>query len=109
MAETFSMVATAVTATSTVTLIDSGFAAINVVRALNVYNAHTSNTAAVTIAITRITTATEYTLAAFSQVTCQETIQALPQPLVLNANDTLRVRCNPVDSVHVVASYLKIE
>jgi hypothetical protein len=109
MPETFSMVATAVTATAAVTLIDSGFASINLVRSLTIHNQHTANTASVTVSVTRLSTANEYTVVAFTQVTAQQSIQAIAQPLVLNNNDTLRVTCDPVDEVHAVASYLRID
>jgi len=103
------MAATAVTATSAVTILDAGFGTIKLVRSLNICNIHTANTAAVTVSVTRITTASEFTLSVFTQVTCQESIAVLTGPIVLNNNDTLRIKCNPVDSVHVVASYLNID
>lgn len=108
MPETFSMVATAVTATSAVTLIDSSFASINVVRSLNVCNVHTANTAAVTISVTRLSTASEFKVSVYTQVTCQQSVQVLTQPIVLNNFDTLRITCDPVDEVHAVVSYLRI-
>jgi hypothetical protein len=109
MAETFAMVATAVTATNAVTIIDSSFASINLIRSIYLHNAHTSNTAALTVSVSRLSTNDIYVVAAYTQVASQQTIQVLPEPLVLNNNDTLRVTCDPVDSVNVVASYLKID
>jgi len=109
MAETFSMAATAVTATSAVTILDASFASIHLVRNLNVCNIHTANTAAITVSVTRLSTANEYVHSMYTQVTCQQSISVLSQPLVLNNNDTLRVTCDPVDEVHVIASFLKID
>lgn len=108
MAETFAMVATAVTATSAVTLIGANFSAVHVVRSLNICNVHTASTAAATVIVTRTNTATRFTVSVFTQVTCQESIEVLTQPLVLNNSDTLQISCNPVTEVHAVASFLRI-
>lgn len=109
MAETFSMVATAVTATNVVTILDAGFASIKLLRSINICNVHTANTAAATVSVTLTNTATEFTVAAYTQVDSQQRLEVLSQPLVLNNYDTLRIACDPVDSVHVVASYLDID
>jgi hypothetical protein len=108
MADSFEMVATAVTATNAVTMLSLGSTARSVVRSLNLYNAHTANTAAIVVSVTRGSTAAEYTLVNYTQVTCQQSIQALSQPVVLNPLDSLRVKCDPVDSVDVVVSHLRI-
>ena len=108
MAETFAMAATAVTATNAVTLISSSSSTIHVVRSLNLCNVHTARTAAATVVVTRSNTATRFTVSVFTQVTCQESIEVLAQPLVLNNSDTLQISCNPVTEVHAVASFLRI-
>ena len=108
MPDIFMMTATAVTATSTVTLISSGPNARNLVRSIQIHNNHSANTAAVTISVTRGSTAAAFTIVRYTQVDAYETLQPLSQPLVLGLNDTLRVSANPVSDVHVVASHLEI-
>lgn len=108
MPDVFLMSATAVTATATVTIIDSGASSRNLVRSIQISNNHSANTAAVTITVTRGSTAAEYTLVRYTQVDAYQSLQPLTQPLVIGLNDTLRVKANPVDDVHVVASHLQI-
>lgn len=108
MAESFHMIATAVTATATVTLLSPGPTTIGIVRSLSIHNNHTANTASVSIVVTDINTAVEYVVSAYTQVTCQQTINVLPQSLVIGNDDTLRIKGDPVDDVHVVVSYLRI-
>jgi len=108
MAETFAMVATAVTATNAVTLINMNFSAVHLVRSLRLFNFDTANTAAVSVVVTRGDTASRFTVSAFTQVTCQQSIEVFPNPLVLNASDTLQVECDPVTEVHAVVSFLRI-
>jgi hypothetical protein len=108
MADEFIMVATAVTSTNTVTVLSPGAAAVALVRSLTLHNNHTANTAAITVVVTDINTATEYVIEAFTQVTCKQTIHVLSQPLVVGQSDTLRIKADPVDDVHVVTSYLRI-
>jgi hypothetical protein len=108
MAEIFAMVATAVTATSAVTIINSNLSAIHVLRSLTVCNVHTANTAAASILVTRGNTNSQFTVSVYTQVTCQQSIEVLSQPLVLNSSDTLKIACDPVDEVHAIASFLRI-
>lgn len=108
MADAFAMVATAVTATNAVTLIQSSISFTNIIRALSFVNIHTANTSAVTISVTSGSTASELKFAIYTQVTCQQSISVLDQPLVLNPSDTLRITCNPVNEVHAFVSYLRI-
>ena len=103
------MTATAVTATATVTLVANGDAEISMIRSVRLYNVHTANTAAASVIVSSPGTATEYIVARFTQLTCQQSVESLEQPLVLNPYDTLKVACNPVHEVHVVASYLRID
>jgi hypothetical protein len=109
MAEKFAMIATAVTATSAVTILNAGFASIKLLRSINICNVHTANTAAATVSVTLTNTAAEYVVSAYTQVSSQQSIEVLSQPLVLNNFDTLRIKCDPVDEIHIVASYLDIE
>ena len=109
MPDIFMMTATAVTATATVTLIASApSTSRHLVRSLFIHNNHSANTAAVTISVTRGSTAAAFTIVRYTQVDAHETMQALDQPLVLGLNDTLRVSANPVNDVHVVASHLEM-
>lgn len=107
MADVFVMTATAVTSTATVTLINSGSNSRNLVRAIQIHNNHSANTAAVTISVTRGST-TPFTVVRYTQVDSYQSLQPLSQPLVLGLNDTLQVTADPVDDVHVVASHLEI-
>lgn len=108
MADTFHMVAAAITATSTVTVLSPGPTSVAIVRSLSLHNNHTANTAAITVLVTNVNTTPEYVVAIATQVSCQETIQVFSQPLVIGNDDTLRVKGNPVNDVHVVLSYLRI-
>lgn len=108
MPDLFVMTATAVTATATVTLVNSGSNARNVVRSIQIHNNHSANTAAVTIYVTRGSTATAFTIVRYTQVDAYESLQPLSQPLVLGLNDTLLVSANPVNDVHIVVSRLEI-
>jgi hypothetical protein len=108
MAEAFAMVATAVTATNSVTMIGMNFSAVHVVRSLRLTNVHTASTAAITVVVTKGNTASRFTFAAFTQVTCQQSIEALPNALVLGSSDTLQLECNPVTQVDAIISFLRI-
>lgn len=108
MADVFVMSATALTATATVTLINSGSNARHLVRSIQIHNNHSANTAAVTISVTRGSTAAAFTIVRYTQVDAHQSLQPLSQPLVLGLNDTLRVAGDPVNDVHVVASHLEI-
>ena len=108
MSDIFLMTATAITSTATLTIINSGANARNLVRSIQIHNNHSANTAAVTISVTRGSTAAVFTIVRYTQVEAFETLQPLSQPLVLGLNDTLRVSANPVNDVHVVASHLQI-
>lgn len=109
MPDFFTMFATAVTSTSAVSLVTNGATEIAVVRSVTIYNAHTANTASVSVLVSTPGTAAQYVVSRFTQLTCQESTQALSQPVVLNASDSLAVKCEPAGEVHAVASFLRMQ
>jgi hypothetical protein len=108
MAEQFAMTATAITATNAVTVLQAGFGNLDLVRSINLFNVHTANTTSIRVTVTRQSTASEFVFSMHTQVASLQRIEVLDQPLVLNANDSLRVACDPVDEVHVVTSHLAV-
>lgn len=108
MADSFHMVAAAITSTSTVTMLSPGPTSVAIVRSLSIHNNHTASTAAVTVVVTNLYTTSEYVVALATQVSCQQTINVFTQPIIVGNDDTLRIKADPAGDVHAVLSYLRI-
>jgi len=108
MANTFAMYATAITATNTVTLISLGTAATALVRSVTLCNVHTASTASMDVFINQGTSTDAIYVSRYSQVASQQTLHVLPEPIVLNAGDSLKASGAVVSLVHVVASVMKV-
>jgi len=108
LANTFAMYATAITATNAVTLVSLGTSATALVRSLTLCNAHTASTASMDVFINKGTNTDAIYLSRYTQVASQQTLHVLPEPIVLDAGDSLKASGAVVSLVHAVASVMKI-
>ena len=108
MPNTFLMFATAITNTSTVTLVSLGTAATALVRSVTLCNAHTASTASMDIFVNKGTSTDAIYVTRYTQLTAMQTVHVLPEPIVLDAGDSLKAAGAVVANVHVVSSVMKI-
>lgn len=108
MPNTFSMFATAITTTNTVTLVALGTAATALVRSVSLCNAHTASTASMDIFVNKGTNTDAIYVGRYTQLTAMQTVHVLPEPIVLDAGDSLKAAGAVVANVHAVASVMKI-
>ena len=108
MANTFAMYATAITATNTVTLVSLGTATTALVRSVTLCNAHTASTASMDVFVNKGTVTDAIYVSRYTQITAQQTVHVLPEPIVLDAGDSLKLSGASVANVHAVASVMKI-
>jgi hypothetical protein len=109
MPEIFRVVATAVGTTNTLNVLNFGPTSSAIVRLLTVCNTHTSQTASISIQVAKqANTNVSYVMFAYTQVSAQQTVTPLSEPLTLEAGDVLQVKSDSSASFHVVASALQI-
>jgi hypothetical protein len=108
MASVFQMHAARMTATNEVTLLNLGLANTAVVRSLTLTNADTAATAAVDLYLTIGTATDAFYVQRYTQLTANQTVQAMQGPLVLNGGDQLKLSGGTVSDLHVIASVLKV-
>lgn len=108
MPNTFAMYATTITSTNTITLVNLGSAATALVRSVTLCNAHTASTASMDVFVNKVANTASIFISRFTLITAQQTVHVLPEPIVLEAGDTLKVAGAVVANVHAVSSVMKI-
>lgn len=108
MPDLFRVVATAVTTTNAVNVLAFDTGSTAVIRFMTICNTHTANTASVDVQLVKASaTNTPFILFRYTQVTAQETVAPLSQPLALEGGDRLRVQAGQANQLHVVTSALE--
>lgn len=108
MPDFFRLVATAVTTTNAVNILSFETASTAIVRLVTLCNTHTANTVSFDIQVLKSdATATPFIMYRYTQVTAQETVSPLSEPLTLQGGDKLQVRASAANQLHVVTSALE--
>lgn len=108
MADIFRLVATAVTTTNAINVLSFGTASTAVVRLMTICNTSSSSTASINVQVVKAAaTNTPFILFAYTQVTAQQTVLPLSEPLTLEGGDKLQVVAGQADRFHVVVSALE--
>ena len=108
MPNTFLMFATAIANTSTITLVSLGTAATAMVRSVTLCNVHTASTASIDVFVNKGTSTDAIYLSRYTQLSAMQTVHVLPEPIVLDAGDSLKAAGAVIANVHVVSSVMKI-
>lgn len=108
MPSVFAMYATVAASTSAISVVNLGTAATAVVRSLTICNAHTASTASVDVFVNQGVSTTPVYVHRYSSLSARETVQALSQPLILNAGDALRISSPAASEVHAIASVMRV-
>ena len=107
MANTYTNAFADLTDTSLTTVYTTPGATTAIVQAINVANVNASDTV-VTVKIYDYSTTTDFTLLNEGTIPGDSTLQAVDRPLVLEANDAIKVQAATGDYLEVIISILEI-